>query len=743
MFSSRFRSWLISKLRWLVRVPASHRAHSKALELTKGRFEMTSRTIHTVGILTGATLACSAMAQTTIYTCNFDVPPYAAGTINAQQKWTTAQAAAIVAVPEMAIVTSGGPGAQAGNGFFSSTNGPNSSTSGRFAFQAFDYPAGSAGTEWPLIKAIKDAEAAGSTSVEFSVYISAPTPALSGTSNVNARHGMVLYTADPTGASTLFKAAVGFQVRAFDRQVFVVQWLDVGQLGVGTAGNYLINFTTPFLVEATGYTQIGCRWNRETGMPAIKVGAAEWTDVVATSTVGWTADEFDIVNTRGSATGGLNTVSTTAYMDSLVVAAAVPAYPQCNTSAGDCDVAHPSGGCNIITCCETVCNLNSACCDVEWDAGCVDIAIPECQLFVYSCSNPSVPAGNCAIQPNVLSSLPATVAYDTTQATTDGPPEVGCGSSKADLPIHKDVWYRIQAATNGTLIASNCNGGGFGGTGNFDSKIAAYDLGTNLAAFDPQTLPDLYIGCNEDCAEDGAGLYTSTLNQSGIVAGHYYLVRLGGYLGQSGSGNLYVNVQPPPNPCDPANLIQGVAGSNVVTVDTLYEDLDFAGSGCDFPLGDDKIYNAKFIKFTPTASGTLEVENCSDTGTEVDARIAVLTQCGVVSSVIGCDDDGCTAGAAPYTSRLEVAVSANTTYYIAVGGFDDGQAGPFNVNIIPPAAPACPADLNQDGTVNGADLGLLLGSWGACPGCAADLNADGVVNGADLGLMLGSWGACV
>jgi hypothetical protein len=37
----------------------------------------------------------------------------------------------------------------------------------------------------------------------------------------------------------------------------------------------------------------------------------------------------------------------------------------------------------------------------------------------------------------------------------------------------------------------------------------------------------------------------------------------------------------------------------------------------------------------------------------------------------------------------------------------------------------------------------MLGAWGVCPGCAADLNTDGVVNGADLGLLLGSWGACI
>jgi hypothetical protein len=704
---------------------------------------MTSRTITTVGILTGATLACSAMAQSVIYTCNFDNPPYAAGNIGGQQFWNTYMAGQPTPAGYTGhlIVSSGGPGPQAGNGFLKSENGTNSSTSARFAFQADGFPAGS--TQWPLITAIKNAEAASATSVEFSVYITAGSPTTSGTSPVGGRHSAILYVTDPTGTVTNLKAACGFTMRVSDGQIYAVQWLDVGQLGVGTAGNYLLGFTTPIILPATGYTQISCRYNRESGTPGIKVGTGEWADGFATSIVGYTADEFDITNTRGTTTfpaGAVNTVATVAYYDELVVSAATPAYPQCSPSAGDCDVAHPTGGCNIVACCETVCNLNTACCDIEWDVGCVNIAIPECGLFVYSCT-PSGPANNCATSPTSFASLPQTVAYDTNQATTDGPPEVGCGSAQGDLQVHRDVWYRIQAPTDGNLIASNCNGGGFGGSGDFDSKIAAYDLGTNLAAFDPQLLPDLYIGCNEDCDADGAGFFTSTLDVGGIVAGRYYLVRIGGYLDASGSGDMFVNVLPPPNPCDPANLIQGVAGVNVVTVDNLYGDLDLPL--CAFAVGGNKIANAKFIQFTPTASGVLEIENCSDTGAEVDSRFAVLTQCGVASSVLGCDDDGCTAGAAPYTSRLEVNVTANTTYYIAVGGFDEGQAGPFNVNIIPPSAPACPSDLNQDGVINGADLGLLLGSWGACPGCAADLNADGIVNGADLGLLLGSWGPCV
>ena len=51
---------------------------------------------------------------------------------------------------------------------------------------------------------------------------------------------------------------------------------------------------------------------------------------------------------------------------------------------------------------------------------------------------------------------------------------------------------------------------------------------------------------------------------------------------------------------------------------------------------------------------------------------------------------------------------------------------------------ASPADLNGDGVVDGADLGLLLSNWGRSG--IGDLNGDGVVNGADLGLLLADWG---
>ncbi|MBM4052742.1 MAG: hypothetical protein FJ270_08400 [Planctomycetes bacterium] len=53
-------------------------------------------------------------------------------------------------------------------------------------------------------------------------------------------------------------------------------------------------------------------------------------------------------------------------------------------------------------------------------------------------------------------------------------------------------------------------------------------------------------------------------------------------------------------------------------------------------------------------------------------------------------------------------------------------------------APSNPADLNDDGVVDGADLALLLAAWGSASG---DINGDNVTDGSDLGLLLAAWDA--
>jgi hypothetical protein len=48
-------------------------------------------------------------------------------------------------------------------------------------------------------------------------------------------------------------------------------------------------------------------------------------------------------------------------------------------------------------------------------------------------------------------------------------------------------------------------------------------------------------------------------------------------------------------------------------------------------------------------------------------------------------------------------------------------------------------DLDGDGSVDGADLGILLGGWGSVQP-SLDLDGDGTIGGGDLGLLLASWG---
>ena len=65
----------------------------------------------------------------------------------------------------------------------------------------------------------------------------------------------------------------------------------------------------------------------------------------------------------------------------------------------------------------------------------------------------------------------------------------------------------------------------------------------------------------------------------------------------------------------------------------------------------------------------------------------------------------------------------------------------YTFQLDEPGTPVCPADFNDDGQVNGADLTNLLARWGETAP-EYDLNGDGEIDGADLTIVLSSWGPC-
>jgi len=65
--------------------------------------------------------------------------------------------------------------------------------------------------------------------------------------------------------------------------------------------------------------------------------------------------------------------------------------------------------------------------------------------------------------------------------------------------------------------------------------------------------------------------------------------------------------------------------------------------------------------------------------------------------------------------------------------------GTYDVGMPVPAGSACAGDYDGSGTVDSADLAILLAGWGT-PG--ADLDGDGNTDSSDLAVLLAAWGPC-
>jgi hypothetical protein len=64
--------------------------------------------------------------------------------------------------------------------------------------------------------------------------------------------------------------------------------------------------------------------------------------------------------------------------------------------------------------------------------------------------------------------------------------------------------------------------------------------------------------------------------------------------------------------------------------------------------------------------------------------------------------------------------------------------GMAEITVSVPTGSGNPYDLNGDGIVDGADVGLFLSLWGDLGG-PGDFNDDGIVDGADFGSLLAAW----
>jgi hypothetical protein len=84
-------------------------------------------------------------------------------------------------------------------------------------------------------------------------------------------------------------------------------------------------------------------------------------------------------------------------------------------------------------------------------------------------------------------------------------------------------------------------------------------------------------------------------------------------------------------------------------------------------------------------------------------------------------------------------------FFGGVGSLSNGDPTELLLANTTPAVHLCdtncvPGDLNDDGCVDQADLGILLADWGCTGGsCPGDADADGDTDQADLGILLAHW----
>jgi hypothetical protein len=308
-----------------------------------------------------------------------------------------------------------------------------------------------------------------------------------------------------------------------------------------------------------------------------------------------------------------NTAWDTACAD--LAATSCGLFPVCETAAGACDEVHADVGCAELACCSYVCNADESCCTDGWTQDCV--ALYD-ELCAYGLEDPIVvpPAavcgdgevglgeqcddGNtvdgdgcdaqCQVEGLELGSdscaSPESVTdgvypFTTVGATLD-PDEAGdCGF----FEFGADIWYCYTATCDDTVRVELCGSA-------YDTALAVYE-GCGCPA-------GTQIGCSDD--DCGGGSVASAVSFA-ATAGETYLIRVGGYSGDVGTGTMTIScgVQP------------AVCGNGIVE----------EGEDCDPPDG----YYCDY--------------ECQDASYIFDACVPTAGSCDEAHAGVGCSDTYC------------------------------------------------------------------------------------------------------
>jgi len=320
------------------------------------------------------------------------------------------------------------------------------------------------------------------------------------------------------------------------------------------------------------------------------------------------------------------------------------------------------------------------------------------------------------------------------------------------VPISGTDRYRVADIFSGGFNATIDGSGnvtldGGIGSGSFsgpDAWVIMPNLGGTVFTFDnlraPDTTPDFPLQLDSAAPANPilSGTWTNALQslnpRTGAVLGSgnesLTITSTGTTLRVTDPGGLFFQgvFETPvtagyraisPNPSNPAfasfpgsssNIGQDVLGR--VTVESVNEMVGVFLLQTRAPLGSQQqsVFRFTMTRTNPLPAGDLD----GDRDVDSDDQDLLDAQLGLTSA-----DDG-----------YNIAADLNLD-----GVIDGADVEAFGELFTPP----CPADLTGDGSVDSADLGVLLSAWNSA---GADLTNDGTTDSADLGVLLAAWGAC-
>ncbi len=299
-------------------------------------------------------------------------------------------------------------------------------------------------------------------------------------------------------------------------------------------------------------------------------------------------------------------------------------------------------------------------------------------------------------------------------ATLDGSAACG-GEAGSQGP---DVWFSWSSPCSGTL--------------HLDTVGSAFDTILSVHTGCPGTPGSAQIACSNDAP----GLGTASRVQFNYQAGQVYYIRLGGAAGASGDYTLNVtdgSGEPPANNdcASPQVVADGVIAFSTCRAGGGFPTI----SGCS-PSGSISLGHDVWFRYTAPSTGTATIDLC---GSNFPAAVAVydLGRCpGLIDQPAACDTGACPGGQA----RVEFAIVEGAEYLIRVGSLPGAAGGSAVMSIA--SGTACPADWNEDGSVNSNDISAFLATWldsVQAGSLAADFSGDGAVNSNDISAFLAAW----